>query len=545
MPANDIRYIIHEEYIPVDHVSDMLKVADKLFELLPEQRAPLAENLRRSMVWMIKYIAPTSQFWDWQTIDEPYDNQTRLRVKFIGLGWLVALTRTFSSADHVSPVAAERELSTILTEITGHIPVHAVARLKSTAWSRRDVVNLSKALQASNEDVCVSKRTGTVSLSGIRIFIDHQERVRHDYLSVPFDGRTHRLLGDIKRWANADRKYEGADWCAYKRRRLTVLVRRVPISRAAPLGEDFTFTNEPTGLYVRNRPSDYDCIVEAGPNGSTSTMGTIVFPLYPYHTGVVNPRAVIRATRGLSEASLSELLHYVSYLWVNHYTRLWCYLDFEDQFAYANDIWHLKELDEQTLVGYTGRALHLEELRSTIEMLNRIDRREINAYRPPHSTFSFTAARTGSLSVIATLRVALIPSTITQLQIDPLIEAPNIMRHANAELNQAYGTFSQAASLRMQRLLQILQVVFLLAALAAILGLIPAGAILNTALVSWISHDSFYQSLYRSKESVSWLRPFHLSLYFVQAVTLSVLFIASVGVVRSKAVSRVLKRWLQ
>ena len=60
------------------------------------------------------------------------------------------------------------------------------------------------------------------------------------------------------------------------------------------------------------------------------------------------------------------------HLWVNHYTRLWCYLDFEDQFAYASDIRHLKELNEPMLAGYTGRALHLEELRSIIEMQNRI-----------------------------------------------------------------------------------------------------------------------------------------------------------------------------
>ena len=130
MPNNEIHYVTLEEFIPVDRVTDMLTVADKLFERLPTQKTSVADDLRRSMVWMVKYIAPTSQFWDWQTFEDDLDNQTRLRVKFIGLGWLVTLIRSFNSTDHVSPSNVERQLSGILTDITGHIPVDAVRALE-------------------------------------------------------------------------------------------------------------------------------------------------------------------------------------------------------------------------------------------------------------------------------------------------------------------------------------------------------------------------------------------------------------------------------
>jgi hypothetical protein len=540
---NNIRSVILEEFVPVDRVCDMLVLADRLLDLLPIQKAPVAENLRRSMVWMVKYIAPTSEFWDWQTFEEPLDNQTHLRVKFIGLGWLIALIRSFTPTDQVSPSNVESELAKTLDKITGHIPVNAVARLKSTPWSPKDLRGLASALAPSNLDLKINRRTRTLTTPGVEINFHDQERVSLTQASTELDARARQVLADIKRWGNAEHRYEGADWCAYKRRRLTMVVKRVSISRATPEASDFDFTNEPTGLFVRNRPTDYDCIVES--NIGRSTMGAVIFPLYPYHTGVINPRVVVRATSGLKADALTELLHYISYLWVNHYTRLWCYLDFEDQFAYASDIWHRKELNEQALVGYTSRALHFEELRSSIEMLNRVDAGEISAYVPPHSKFSFAAAKAGNTSVIESLRLTLIPSTMTQLRTDPLVNAPEVMRHASAELSQAYGTFSQAASLRMQRVLQILQAVFILAAVAALLALIPIGNVINGALVTLISHNRTYLSVYNAKESVSWMRQFHFSLYLVQGLTLFILFAGAMTVLRWHVISRILKRFLE
>jgi len=542
MPNNDIRYVTLEEFIPVDRVSDMLTVADKLFDQLPIQKSSVADNLRRSMVWMVKYIAPTSQFWDWQTFEDQIDNQTRLRVKFIGLGWLISLIRSFNPTDQVSPSNVESELSDVLTRITGHIPVDAVARLKSTPWSVGDLRNLTKALTPANPDVKVNKKSKTLTAPDVAVSLSDEERVRLTRISTKLDGRTHQILGDVKRWANADRRYEGADWCAYKRRRLTTVVKVIPASQEAPTTDDFSFTDEPTGLYARNQATGFDYIVE---KGAATTIGTVLFPLYPYHTGVINPRVVVRVPTNLVEETLFEVLDYISYLWVNHYTRLWCYLDFEDQFAYASDIWHLKQLDEQALVDYPSKAMHFEELRGMIQMLNRVDAGEVNAYKPPHAKFSFAAANPENSSVIESLRLALIPSTITQLKIDPLVDAPSIMRNASAELNQAYGTFSQAASLRMQRLLQILQVVFILAAAAALLALIPIGNIVNSAMISLFSGDGWYRSLYKAKESISWLRQAHISLYFSQTVILLGLFVGVLALIRSKAVSRILKRYLQ
>jgi hypothetical protein len=118
--------------------------------------------------------------------------------------------------------------------------------------------------------------------------------------------------------------------------------------------------------------------------------------------------------------------------------------------------------------------------------MNRIDAGEVNAYVPPHSRFSFVAtegddlpgrARTGSdnadQSTVALLRSALIPSTVTQLTADPLLQAPSILEHAANELLRSYSLFVQSASLRMQRALQILQILFVVAAVGQVLALIP------------------------------------------------------------------------
>ena len=56
---NDIASVMVEEFVPVDSVSVMLEVAESMLTLVPPQQIDAAENLKRSMVWMAKYIAPT------------------------------------------------------------------------------------------------------------------------------------------------------------------------------------------------------------------------------------------------------------------------------------------------------------------------------------------------------------------------------------------------------------------------------------------------------------------------------------------------------
>jgi hypothetical protein len=65
--------------------------------------------------------------------------------------------------------------------------------------------------------------------------------------------------------------------------------------------------------------------------------------------------------------------------------------------------------------------------------------------------FFFSPGLPGTGSTVERLRSILIPSTVTQLSVDPLVEAPAILEHASNELMRSYGVFVQSASLRMQR----------------------------------------------------------------------------------------------
>ena len=138
---------------------------------------------------------PTSEFWDWQTFEEPFDNQTHLRVKFIGLGWLIALTRRFYSTDQVSPISVERDLSQILSKITGHVPVHAVARLKSTPWSVDNLKVLAKTLRSTYPDMKINRKTKMLTAPDIQVLFEAQERVRLSRISSELDGQVHQILG--------------------------------------------------------------------------------------------------------------------------------------------------------------------------------------------------------------------------------------------------------------------------------------------------------------------------------------------------------------
>jgi hypothetical protein len=539
---NDVSMVVVEEFVPVDSVGTMLAVAEALLTLAPQQSVTTAENLKRSMVWMVKYIAPTSEFWTWQHFEQPIDNETNLRVNFIGLGWVVGLVRRFTVHNQVNPLHVERQLCEIMDKITAGITVDAVARLKSTAWQHKQIYALAKYLRANGHQTTVSVSTATLTIDDITIVLGEQERVIIPHASSEVDQKVRKILTDIKRWANNGKRFEGADWCAYKRRRLTVVLRDVASGREHPTAGDLALTGESSGLYVRSSPTDYDLVDRQVTPGTSIRVASIVFPLYGYHTGVIHPRTVVRANKSADPAVIQELVRYTSYLWVNHYTRMWRYLDFEDQFAYASDVRRVRELDDHALVGFSQRALRIEELRSRIELLNRIDAGTISAYVPPHDSFSFTPGNAGAGSVVAQLRSTLIPSTITQLSADPLVRAPAILEDAAGELSRTHAIFVQTASLRMQRVLQVLQVLFIVAAVAQVLTLIPIADAIDTGLTGEIEHFRWYREFVAWKVGSGWLHGTDVSLLMIRTAALIAGSVIGFLLLRWSRVSAALKR---
>ncbi|MFB9835590.1 hypothetical protein [Actinoallomurus acaciae] len=544
MAHNDVRLIVVEEFIPVDNVDSMLGVTQRLLQAMSGQTATAAENLKRAMVWMAKYIAPTSEFWDWPYIEGSFDNQTRLRVNFIGLGWIVGCARRFSSHDSVDPHHVERELIDELDKVMTGVTLEATARLKSTPWTDDEIKAAKEFLLANGLSIVTATGEQSIDLGQIRLVLDDGERiVVQNGISKTIGDDTRKLLLKVKEWANRDQRFEGADWCAYKRRRLTHVLKEVDPADLPPTPEDLAFSDEQSGLYPRRDRDGYDLIAEAG--GTGAAFASLVFPNYPYHAGILDPRVVVRVQAAASEDTVNDLLNYVSYLWVNHYTRIWRYLEFEDQFAYATDVRRVKELDDQDLDLFRRRALRIEELRSRIELLNRIDAGDISAFKPRHEAFVFSPGGAGSTSSAERLRTALIPSTITQLTVDPLLAAPGVLKDAGDELARSFNIFTQAASLRMQRVVQLLQALFIVAAVAQVLSLIPLAEIIEAVYANTITERSWYNGISHFRTSISWLNSIDVSLTVIRAALLVGLSFVTFKVTRQRHVRELLKRWLQ
>ncbi|WP_149261084.1 hypothetical protein [Actinomadura sp. K4S16] len=520
----------------------MLDVAQALLDMLPQQRTETADSLKRSMVWMRKYIGPTSEYWDWVTFEEPIDQSTNLRVSFIGLGWILVLKRHFVSGV-VSPALVERELATAMDHITQNIPLEAVLRLRAKPWDQASIARVYRYLNNAGHAV-ENERTNphVIKFDGFEITLDDGETlVSKAGISNQLDLAIKKSLRDVKRWANDEGRFEGADWCAYKRRRLTTVVQAV--ADLTPSEGDFEFTNDPSGDYRRSQQRGFDRIsLQSSPD---KPFCSIVFPAYSYHQGILNPRMMIRTTEEWNSESVEIVARYYSYLWVNHYTRLWRYLEFEDQFTYTSDVRRIRELDEDSYYSYGRRMRAVDTLRAGIELGNRIDEGKVAAYRPPHDVFCIEAGVAHDVSMLERLRTTLISSTVTSLKEDPLRRAPEVLEHAVRELGRSYENFAQAASLRMQRSLQILQVVLLVGALAPFLLLVPIPEVIDSAAVHSSNSIGLYRDMRNAKQSQAWLRDLDLSLYTFRLLCLVSLTVGSLLILRARKTTALLRRFFE
>lgn len=530
-----------EEFIPTDDVDHMLGVAENLLALSPQQTKATADDLRRAMVWMKKYIGPTSEYWRWKPFSQPVGHQVELRVSFVGLGWLVGLER-HTSDDDLDARLVEQELVSMLDKITSTVPVEAVLRLKASPWSNKDLADLKKYLNARLGAKVSHRGSGLLLPSGIILTLGEKERLQAVGLSKAMDMSVRTLLRDIKEWVNDTKNFEGADWCAYKRRRLTTLTFRVEQGLLSPTPEDFRLTDETTGLYQRQGDGDFDLVYERGEK--ETPIASVIFPVYPYHLGVLNPRMVVRAVPSCDAPRLENLQRYYSYLWVNHYTRLWRYLELEDQFAYTGNVRRLRELDDSEVYSYVSRLLAADELRASIDLANRVDDGKLSAYKPPHDELILESGKSEGLVAAQCLRLTLIPSTVTQLSTDPLRTAPRELQEATSELIRTYSTFAQAASLRMQRSLQVLQVLFVVAGVAQVLSLVPIAAILAGLLRDLFSALPWYTTASGWKASQAWLGGVSILTVLCQIFLLVMFTLGALIVLRTGRLTRSFRRFL-
>lgn len=514
-----------EEFVPRADVKGMLALTTALLDLIPgSSRTPTAhENLMRSMVWLEKYIAPTTEFWDWPPVREQVSDDVWLKLTFVGLGWVVALEAETELDSLQAVERLETNLIEILQRITSHLELDAVLRLKSTAWSRSDVEAARKNAIAHGcpIDMVHTLRRRATSPT---LVLNQQEALKAAGMSRQEESHLLESLRATKQFVNLEHTFQGANWCAFKRRRLTVL--RLD-GKAPGINEQLFCTNSVDAGFEPTTMSDTVQVFHE----SQRFQAEIMFPRWGFHLGGVHPRAII--TLRTSDADLIDRTSsYLSYLWISHYTRIWYYLHFEDLFAYVHDLRARKSYNEKDLDLHFSQLLDLDRLRDEIALMNRVDGSDLPSYEPHHDrVVSLRSER--DPGAIYHLRTHLIPSTVTQLQSNPLGAAPDILESAKNALAASYGTYSQYAALRMQRSIQVLQLLFIIAAAAQILTVVQIGALLDSAIwVGWLSESGLGKHVRAVGLHVA-TTGIDMSLSCFNALVLAVLVVIALLVLRS------------
>jgi hypothetical protein len=234
--AKQVTYHVSvEEFIPRFNVQYMLQLTENVESLGPEAAKVAFVDLKRAMVWMERYIAPTSEFWEWTNGSFDIDAETTLHVQLIGFGWAVSVSS--KKAHEASELEAEEaRLIQILDKLTGHIPARAVLRMKSSGWTPRQLREVSKTIRAHGIGCRAEETALSLPALGVKIDAIPEERLECASVSRINSQAIEKVLSIIKQYAN--RTYEGAGWCAYQRRRLTV-VHKIGLEEITPQDREF------------------------------------------------------------------------------------------------------------------------------------------------------------------------------------------------------------------------------------------------------------------------------------------------------------------
>src|SRR5260370_24787033 len=454
-------YISVEEFIPCSNVNYMLRLAENLEGMEPVEAKRAFKDIKRTMVWMERYIAPTSEFWEWSTDSFDIDGDTILTVQLIGFGWIVAVTSKRARKEN-DLGGEEKRLINIMNRLTHHIPVKAVLRLKSSRWTKNELEEVASLLQL-NTIICeVDQQSLNFPALKAKLYTEPDEKLEFSSITRNTGQQLEKIIAIIKEYAN--RKNEGAGWCAYQRRRLT-LVHKIGSEEVTP--SDLRFIAHPEyGMQGE--------VITSRVKVSNLNSATFCFYKAKYHTGNIHPRALIASPESLD--GLKELTNYAYYLWNSHFTRIWLYLLFEDKYAYADNLLSSRQYVDPQILHYWQNLLKTDEILADMHRYERIDTGQFQSYHPPHDKFveesTHIAGFSSEIEPIKWLRSFLIEASTTQLYKDPLKGAVVLLEDLDEQMKTALNLFVQTVEIKMQRTLQILQFLFIIAALSQLIQLI-------------------------------------------------------------------------
>jgi hypothetical protein len=222
---------------------------------------------------------------------------------------------------------------------------------------------------------------------------------------------------------------------------------------------------------------------------------------------------------------------------------VWLYLLFEDAYIYADRQRSTKEYADPKILHYWQNILRTDEIIAQLHIQERVNEGKFQSYRPPHAEYTEVALDSASnFTPMEYLKTSLIEATTTQLQEDPLKRAVVLLEDMDGELKTALDLFVQTVNIRMQKTLQILQFLFIVAAIAQLIQLITIGPDLASLLAHDIPGVPWYSTLV--KDLGADLANAIISTV-VNLIVLAILTFLSLGLLKIPVIKNLLDRLLQ
>ena len=175
-------------------------------------------------------------------------------------------------------------MNQLLLQLTRGLPLR-LAPPQRTPWATKRSKHIAQVIRNAGFDVASQGQTVSVFHDNGAMIIDlAHEVLLTNGLDRDSEVVLRRLLLQIRAFGNQE--FRGADWCAYKRRRLTI----VEFTAAEEtLDDNLHLQLDPRGLFAdQTSPTVSRLFVDE--DAHSAAQWRVGFPQAPYHLGVIQPR---------------------------------------------------------------------------------------------------------------------------------------------------------------------------------------------------------------------------------------------------------------
>ncbi len=329
--TQEMKYtVIVEEFIPYHYASKLDTFIKELENINIKHSEPATLSLKHTVLWSLKYFIPTSEFFTFDPIYIETEDNINFSIKPMGFG-LSLITRSIVTISFEDIDAEEAKLSKFMDNLTKNVKFEGILRIYTKSIDKNLCEKIKKPLHKkgyfckySNNNLIIQDENKNIIFT-----IDKYWNFRSEGLSSKKGTEIEKACKSISEVLPKNYLEATATWCAYDRRRLTIIYIK---------DKDFSKVNDSSKLekLLKDKPIMGSNIHIKDSNGSNDFL--LFIPRQKYHKGGIQPRfLLITNSNDLNLIGICA----VCFEWNLYSTRMRHYFKYEDFYniflEYRND----------------------------------------------------------------------------------------------------------------------------------------------------------------------------------------------------------------